>query len=78
MPGSLQFGCVCTADEDAVSNVRVGRNNGLQIDAARKPNPANKFGSDTYELTVNQDENRIAVMFSARAVIAAYLRGEDE
>jgi len=67
-----------TDDEDAVSHVRIDCNNGLQIDADWKRNPANNFGYDIYEPTVNRDENRLAVMMSARMVIAAYLRGEYE
>lgn len=59
-----------------VSHIRVECNNGLVIDADWKRNPANDFGYDIYEPSVNQDYNRLAVMMTARGIIAAYLRGE--
>lgn len=65
-----------TDDEAGTSHVRVACNNGLVIDADWKRNPINEFGYDIYEPSVNQDYNRLAVMVTARGVIAAYLRGE--
>jgi len=65
-----------TDDVAGTSHVRVACNNGLVIDADWKRNPSSSFGYDIYEPTVNQNYNRLAVMMTARGVIAAYLRGE--
>ena len=65
-----------TDDLSGTSHVCVECNNGLVIDADWRRNVANEFGYDIYEPSVNQDYNRLAVMTTARGVIAAYLRGE--
>jgi DNA-directed RNA polymerase subunit RPC12/RpoP len=65
-----------TDDVTGTSHVRVSCNNGLVIDADWKRNPYTDFGYDIYEPTVNRSYNRLAVMVTARGVIAAYLRGE--
>lgn len=65
-----------TDDRTGTSHVRVACNNGLVIDADWKRNPGNDFGYDIYEPSVNRDYNRLAVMMTARGIIAAYLRGE--
>ena len=65
-----------TDDRSGTSHVRIACNNGLTIDADWKRNPYNEFGYDIYEPTVDQNYNRLAVMMTARGVIAAYIRGE--
>lgn len=65
-----------TDDPTATSHVRVTCNNGLVIDADWKRNAGNEFGYDIYEPSVSRDYNRLAVMMTARGIIAAYLRGE--
>ena len=65
-----------TDKEDGLSHLKLECNNGLVIDADWKRNPFNEFGYDIYEPVVNMDYNRLAVMMSARVVIASYLRGE--
>lgn len=73
----LKVGTATVTDDLAgTSHVRVSCNNGLVIDADWKRNPYNEFGYDIYEPTVNRNCNRLAVMVTARGVIAAYLRGE--
>ena len=58
------------------SHVKIECNNGLVIDADWQRNSFNDFGYDIYEPTVSMDYNRLAVMATARGVIASYLRGE--
>lgn len=65
-----------TDDPTGTSHVRVACNNGLVIDADWKRNAGNEFGYDIYEPSVSRDYNRLAVMMTARGIIAAYLRGE--
>jgi hypothetical protein len=65
-----------TDDTSGISHVRIKTNNGLTIDADWKRNPINEYGYDIYEPSVSMDYNRLAVMLTARSVIAAYLRGE--
>jgi len=73
----LKIGTATITDDLAgTSHVRVACNNGLVINADWKRNPVNDFGYDIYEPSVNRDFNRLAVMMTARGVIAAYLRGE--
>ena len=65
-----------TDDEDGVSHVKIECNNGLVIDADWERNPYNDFGYDIFEPDVSMDYNRMAIMLTARGVIASYLRGE--
>lgn len=58
------------------SHVKIECNNGLVIDADWQRNSFNDFGYDIYEPTINRTYNRLAVMTTARGVIASYLRGE--
>ncbi len=58
------------------SHVKIECNNGLVIDADWKRNRFNDYGYDIYEPRVNRTTNKLAVMITARGVIASYLRGE--
>jgi hypothetical protein len=58
------------------SHVKIECNNGLVIDADWERNSFNDYGYDIYEPTINMTTNRLAVMLTARGVIASYLRGE--
>lgn len=63
---------VVTDATSGMSHVRVECNIGLVIDADWRRNAANEFGYDIFEPSVNQDSNRLAVMMTARGIIAAY------
>jgi hypothetical protein len=58
------------------SHVKIECNNGLVIDADWQRNAFNDYGYDIYKPTVNRTTNKLAVMITARGVIASYLRGE--
>ena len=73
----LKIGTATITDYPAAtSHVRIACNNGLVIDADWKRNAGNEFGYDIYEPSVSRDYKRLAVMMTARGIIAAYLRGE--
>ena len=63
-------------EEKGPSHVKIECNNGLVIDADWERNASDKFGYDIYEPEVNQTYNRLAVMMTARTVIASYLNGK--
>jgi hypothetical protein len=63
-------------EEKGLSHVKIECNNGLVIDADWERNPSDNFGYDIHEPVVNQTYNRLAVMMTARTVIASYLNGK--
>ena len=64
-----------TDDKNGLSHVKIECKNGLIIDADWK-RAFNDFGYDIYEPKVSKDYNRLAVMTTARGVIASYLNGK--
>jgi len=63
-------------EDDGLSHIKIECNNGLIIEADWERNFANDFGYDIYEPEVNMDYNRLAIMITARSVIANYLKGQ--
>ena len=62
--------------DSGLSHVKIKCNNGLVIDVDWKRNPYNEYGYDIYEPVVSESYSRLAIMVTARGVIANYLNGE--
>jgi hypothetical protein len=58
------------------NELKVECNNGLIAETRWRPNPADEFGYDIAEPTVNQTTNRLAVMILLRGIIANYMNGK--
>jgi len=67
---------VITDKKEGLCHLKLECNNGLVIDVDWERNPYNDFGYDIYEPEINMDYNRLAIMMTARGVIASYLKGE--
>jgi len=74
----LQAGKATITDKksNGTSHVKIELDNGLVIDADWERNSFNDFGYDIGEPTINRTTNRLAIMVTARTVIANYLNGK--